>query len=178
MKLRLILSIFIVYLFGFTTFALAEDPDSDFQPVGFTNPEDVKDKNKVLYGVNSKDLAKVLALTPLKHDETKDEWGDPQYLIEIGNREVILWTYGCDKGKCDDIRLSTFWKIGGNGPNLQKINQWNNEQRWTKAYMDTDNDAVLEFDMDVRDGVTYDSLLNFFEIYSSHVYKFSEYMGY
>lgn len=132
--------------------------------------------SSVFYGLNSDDISKILKLTPLAFDETQDEWGDPQFLIEVGNKEVILWTYGCEDKKCDDLRLYTFWKIGGNGPNLKKLNTWNNEQRWTKAYMDGDNDAVLEFDLDVRDGITAETLLNFFEIYSAHVYKFTDYM--
>lgn len=134
--------------------------------------------SNIYYGVSSSDLTTLLKRTPLDFIVERDEWNDPKILIKMGDRKVALWTHECKKQRCEDLRLTTYWKIGGKGPNLKKINEWNSQNRWTKAFMDKDNDAVLESDLDVRDGVSDFTLLNFIEIFSNHVQKFEKFMNY
>lgn len=132
---------------------------------------------KIYYGLSSKEIKGILENTPLKFDQTQDDWGDPQFMIEAAGKEIIMFTYKCKSGKCEDLRLYTYWRTGGKAPDLRLMNKWNIEQRWTKSYIDKDNDIVLEVDLDIKDGITKQALLNMIEIYSNHVYKFSQYIG-
>lgn len=131
----------------------------------------------VFYGLTATQIQDILKTTPLRFDQTEDDWGDPQFMIEIAGKEIILFTYKCKTGKCQDLRLYTYWRTGGKTPDYKILNKWNIEQRWTKSYVDSDNDIVLEVDIDIKDGITEQAILNMIEIYSNHVLKFSDYIG-
>jgi len=44
---------------------------------------------------------------------------------------------------------------------LEKVNEWNKSKRYSRSYLDDDNDPVLELDLDLAGGVTRDRILDF-----------------
>jgi hypothetical protein len=58
-------------------------------------------------------------------------------LVRIGSngQNLLLWTYV-------------------QGGSLDKVNQWNKEKRFSRAYLDGDGDANVEWDIDLEGGVT------------------------
>ena len=44
---------------------------------------------------------------------------------------------------------------------LESVNQWNKTHRYSRSYIDDDNDPVLELDLDLAGGVTRDRILDF-----------------
>ena len=44
---------------------------------------------------------------------------------------------------------------------LKKINQWNAEKRFSRAYLDDDDDPVIELDLDLEGGITQERLIDF-----------------
>ena len=41
---------------------------------------------------------------------------------------------------------------------MEKVNQWNNEKRFSRAYLDRDGDANVEWDIDLEGGVTVEAV--------------------
>lgn len=58
-------------------------------------------------------------------------------LVRVGSngQNLLLWTYV-------------------QGGSLDKVNQWNKEKRFSRAYLDGDGDANVEWDIDLEGGVT------------------------
>ncbi len=42
-----------------------------------------------------------------------------------------------------------------------KVNQWNAEKRFSRAYLDDDDDPVIELDLDLEGGITQERLIDF-----------------
>lgn len=50
-------------------------------------------------------------------------------------------------------------------PALPIINEWNRTKRYSRAHVDSDGDAVIESDLDIRGGVTAKTIQNFVKIF-------------
>lgn len=83
----------------------------------------------------------------------KDNQGDPKITGRIDGSKYGIFFYGCSSGaKCDDIQFAAAW--AGKKVSLEDINKWNRDKRFGRAYLDRDNDPVLEMDVNVDHGVT------------------------
>ncbi|MDR2197858.1 MAG: YbjN domain-containing protein [Deltaproteobacteria bacterium] len=71
------------------------------------------------------------------------------FAIQISEKEdsLIVLYYDSDL-KADDV----------------KINKWNKDKAFSKAYLDKEGDAFLELDLDLEGGVTEDNMLSFFKL--------------
>jgi hypothetical protein len=56
--------------------------------------------------------------------------------------------------------------------NPDKLNKWNQEKAFSKAYIDNDGDAFLELDFDFTDGVSEANFLNFLKICQASFWAF------
>lgn len=65
------------------------------------------------------------------------QMADRPVLIRVGSegKNLLLWSYV-------------------QGGSLDKVNQWNKEKRFSRAYLDGDGDANVEWDIDLEGGVT------------------------
>lgn len=52
-------------------------------------------------------------------------------------------------------------KVGTEDQMLRAVNQWNLEKRFSRSYVDRDGDPVLELDLDMHGGVTYERVEDF-----------------
>jgi hypothetical protein len=74
---------------------------------------------------------------------------------DIPAEQLIITFYDCSpEGACEDILLWSWYDIT---PRLQVVNQWNADERWTRAYVDNDQDAVLEMDINATGGIGIDA---------------------
>jgi hypothetical protein len=84
----------------------------------------------------------------------KDSLGDPKITGRIDGQKYSIHFYGCVNGKdCDDIVFYTYW-TGGRNVTLDKINEWNRNTTFGKAYLDTDSDIALEMTVNIDYGVS------------------------
>lgn len=82
-----------------------------------------------------------------------DGAGDPMIRGRIDGVKYGIFLFGCSDGAdCKDIQFMTGWS-GVTVP-IEKINQWNREQRYGKACIDEDGDPRLEFPVNMTYGVT------------------------
>jgi hypothetical protein len=64
-------------------------------------------------------------------------------------------------------------------PSLELINEWNRAQRFGRAYLDTENDPILEMDVDLDDGGLAPLLfIDNVEFWTSVLAKFEGHIGY
>lgn len=81
--------------------------------------------------------------------------------VNDGSTNWLIFFYGCDAtGRCQDIQFAA--NIVADGLSLDRINAWNREQRFVKAYLQSNIDgtpsAVLQFDVLLLAGLGVDQL--------------------
>jgi hypothetical protein len=80
------------------------------------------------------------------------------------DKEVVSWTLGADialmtTDKPNSLNFYTYTK--GGKATLEDANGWNKEYKYSKMYLDKDNDPTLELDLDLTGGVTEDRIIDF-----------------
>ncbi len=98
---------------------------------------------------------------------------------------VSGWKYsmvfhGCTEGKdCKDLLLYAGWDPAkGNETSVEKINEFNRDSRFARAYLDDEKDPVLEMDLVFTGHEMSEAMLKEnLEIWSSVVSRFAKHVG-
>jgi hypothetical protein len=99
---------------------------------------------------------------------------------ENGNRHIVSNTMGtpfnvfvgdCQGERCASIELAAGFSTNGKF-DISQINDWNNNNRWCRAYYDNVNDPWLGMDIDLSPGGTYESLNDQFAAWNDRLAKF------
>jgi hypothetical protein len=96
---------------------------------------------------------------------------DDTYRFEADGLKVVFIN------KKLDVQLYAVWD---EDVSIEHVNQFNQQMRFIRAYLDEDGDPVLEADLDFEGGVTQDSFERFIrlfvqlaESYSEHLHRFA-----
>lgn len=83
-----------------------------------------------------------------------DNEGDPKISSRVSDTKFSVYFYGCqDNMNCSSIMLKAGYDLN-TGISALKINEWNREKRFSKAYIDDEGDPFLELDVNLDfDGV-------------------------
>ena len=99
---------------------------------------------------------------------------------ESGKRHIVSNTMGtpfnvfmgdCSGERCASLNLAAGFSTGGKF-DISQINDWNNNNRWCRAYYDSVNDPWLEMDIDLWPGGTYESLDDQFAAWNTTLGRF------
>jgi hypothetical protein len=103
--------------------------------------------------------------------------GDPQITGKIEGVTYQIYFRNCTDGvDCEDLNFYLgFLDIK---PSFEDINDWNLNKRFSRAYLDQDNDACVEMDLDLVKGVTAEYLDSQFGLWAMVVGQFAEHVGY
>lgn len=103
--------------------------------------------------------------------------GDPQINGKINGISYQIYFQNCTDNKdCEDINFYVgFLDLK---PGLESINEWNISKRFSRAYLDEDQDACVEMDVDLVKGVTPDYLDSQVELWTMIVEQFADHIGY
>ena len=83
--------------------------------------------------------------------EKNSDSGNPQIDGRTDGKPYKLFFYGCkDNANCRSVQ---FWAYWDDEAPLEKLNAWNRSTRYGKVYLDGDNDVVLEFDVNMINGM-------------------------
>ncbi|WP_428629468.1 YbjN domain-containing protein [Sphingopyxis sp.] len=86
--------------------------------------------------------------------ETEDD-GTPFIKSGSSGRDFTVLFLGCDGGvkvgPCKSIEFYTGFTIGKRFP-MERTNEWNAKNRYGRAYVDKDNDPVIEMDLHLDAG--------------------------
>lgn len=85
------------------------------------------------------------------------------YTVEVDSDGDILWRLD---GMTmfilvQDTALQFYSVLPGVESSLETVNEWNRTKRYSRSYLDSDQDPVLELDLDLAGGVTEDRIIDF-----------------
>ena len=113
-----------------------------------------------------------------KMEKTSD--GDPVIRSQSSGSSFSVFFYNCEKGqKCATVQFHAGYNTDiDKGPPLHKINAWNKTNRFGRAYLDDENDPIVEMDVDLDDGGMSRALfIDNLEFWTSIMAKFEEHIG-
>lgn len=108
---------------------------------------------------------------------TSQSNGDPQITGKIEGISYQIYFRNCtDNADCEDLNFYVgFLDLK---PTLEAINDWNFNKRFSRAYLDQDEDACVEMDLDLVKGVTAEYLDAQFGLWAMVVGQFADHVGY
>src|SRR5215469_2891552 len=92
--------------------------------------------------------------------------GNPRILTGMSGYTVAIYLYSCDDAGCGSLEFSKIFTKSAK-MTLSVMNKWNQEKRYVKAYLDTDGDMNLEYDVSFSGGVTSDHLIQAAGVFES-----------
>jgi hypothetical protein len=87
-----------------------------------------------------------------------------------------IYFYGCSAGRCDSIQYAAGWPSSPGS--LARINAWNTEKRYIRAYTTSSGQYWAEYDIDVSPGGTYEQLDHTLTRWRSIIGEYKTYMGF
>ena len=108
----------------------------------------------------------------------KASTGDPMIKGRIEGVSYYLFFRNCaeDHTQCEDLNF--YAGFGDNKQTMEAINAWNRDKRFGKAYLDSDLDAVIEYDVNLEHGVTRENLDSTFQVWSLILKQYADYIGF
>lgn len=80
-------------------------------------------------------------------ESTVDNAGDPKLKVEYYGSDFVLYFYDCtDNADCKSIQFFSGYKTEGS-VRKSKVNDWNSENRFARAYISESGSARIEHDL-------------------------------
>lgn len=102
--------------------------------------------------------------------------GNPRIAGKIKGLPYQVFFMNCAGGKCEDVNF--YAGFTDTKPTMDALNDWNRNKRFGNAYLDSDLDAVIEYDVNLEYGVTRENLGAQFALWSLLLDQFATYIGY
>jgi hypothetical protein len=103
--------------------------------------------------------------------------GDPQINGDINGISYKVFFRNCTENtNCEDLNF--YLGFLDHKPPLEVINDWNSTKRFSRAYLDQDQDACVEMDLDLVAGVSAEYLAAQFSIWDMVLTQFAAHVGY
>jgi hypothetical protein len=104
--------------------------------------------------------------------------GSPRITGKIEGVSYTIYFLNCDEsGKsCEDLNF--YAGFLDNKQTFESINAWNRDRRFGKAYLDSDLDAVIEYDVNLEFGVTQKNFDATFSLWSLLLDRYAIYIGF
>jgi hypothetical protein len=108
-----------------------------------------------------------------------DKVGDPMITSAVSGTTFQIFFYNCNNHvACATVQFHSGYDFDKVLP-LETINGWNQEQRFGRAYLDKENDPILEMDVDLDDGGLSPLLfIDNVEFWGSILGRFEQRIGY
>lgn len=103
--------------------------------------------------------------------------GSPRIAGKIKGVPYYVFFMNCTEGaNCEDLNF--YAGFANIKPTLDAINAWNRDKRFGNAYLDSDLDAAIEYDLNLEYGVSRDNLDAAFGVWSVILEEYIAYVGY
>jgi len=108
-----------------------------------------------------------------------DKVGDPMITSGVNGTTFQIFFYNCtDHKACATVQFHSGYDLQ-TSPSLDQINEWNRGQRFGRAYLDKENDPILEMDVDLDDGGVAPLLfIDNIEFWASILSNFEKHIGF
>ncbi len=112
-----------------------------------------------------------LATKGIKATLGQDSSGDPKLSYRTADKGVEIIFYGCKSGACSSLQIYAGF-VTTKKLTLAEINSWNEDTRYTNAYLDSDSDPFLESDLDLSAGMTTAAVAQWAASFNDNLAKF------
>jgi hypothetical protein len=132
-----------------------------------------------LNSVNTDVMGEILDEEGYSYTVDTDGAGDPKLIVEpgeLGAKSVEVEYYNCtgrSTQNCEDFLMKAVFKPT-KGATLKVLNNFNRENRWVRVYLDDDNSAVVEMDINADGGLGKASLKILVGLFFSVTTDFAE----
>ncbi len=121
--------------------------------------------------INASDALDVaVAVRELGYKATleKDTIGDPMITSKASGLNFVILFYGCTEHRnCQSLQFSSSFTLN-DGTTASAMNKWNNANRYGRAYMTDDGDAVIRYEFNMTGaGISHDVFKDNFDIWES-----------
>ncbi len=108
-----------------------------------------------------------------------DKVGDPMITSGVSGTTFQIFFYNCTNHKnCATVQFHSGYDLS-EPVALERINEWNRSQRFGRAFLDKENDPILEMDVDLDDGGIPPLLfIDNIEFWTSILGNFERHIGY
>lgn len=130
----------------------------------------IQDKDKTL---SSAEIKKVLDESKVKYETETDEDEKSVYILEQDDFRIILFQYGGEGDVASSVQLRATFE-SETKPDADKLNTWNAERRYTKAYSDEEKNLILEQDLDLAATASAPALKKFIKDFMAEVPEFAK----
>lgn len=105
-----------------------------------------------------------------------DSVGDPKLKIRYYGTSFSIYFYGCsDNTNCQAIQFFSGYKT--EGVSLAKVNEWNSDFRYARAYLSDVDSVRIEYDVFTgRDGVSERDFADVFDLWLGSVEDFEKHI--
>lgn len=121
---------------------------------------DAPDAQAILFKAEPDLLEQVLAAMDIPFEKIDDL----VWRLELGDYPALLLS--------DNVDIQLYAGFAGVHPSLQRINLWNMERRFSRAYLDDDLEPCLEADLDFEGGITVGAIKQFITLFAKSVEQF------
>lgn len=131
-------------------------------------------KDTLFGDVGSEEIEQLLTELGLSFQIGTDAYGDPLWTVVFEGIQFVLYVDDAvddAPGRYRYLQLYAGWLTGGAVP-CEVINDWNRLRRGSRAYIDDAGDAVLEADLYLQGGVTWEAMRQFVERFEEAVASF------
>jgi hypothetical protein len=127
-------------------------------------------------GMTGAEVAKWLQNAGYKAELSTDKGGDPLIKTAAQGVNFTVYFYDCtEKPRCKAIQFSAGFDL--KVPlTAAKINEWNRNNRYLKAYIDDEGDPHVEYDVNVNAGRTKAGLDDDFAVWTSMIDDFTKFI--
>lgn len=108
-----------------------------------------------------------------------DKMGDPMITSGVGGTTFQVFFYNCTNNKdCATVQFHSGYDLK-TPVSLDKLNEWNRTKRFGRAFLDAENDPILQMDVDLDDGGMSQALfIDNIQFWSSILGEFEKHIGY
>lgn len=119
---------------------------------------------ELIYEADNELLERVLTEMGIEFEKIDDfVWS-----FELGDYSVVLLS--------DTVDIQLYMGMAGAAASLQRINLWNMEHRFSRAYLDDDLDPCIEADLDFEGGVSVGSIKQFIRLFEDAIAAFDRHL--
>lgn len=128
-------------------------------------------------GVTASEVAKALQDKGYRAEVTTGSDGDPLIKSAADGTNFRILFYSCSKAqRCASIQFVAAFDLD-DGMKLSKINSWNQNKRFGRAYLDDDMDPFVEMDVDFEHGATSEAIANNIDTWAAVLPAFKSYIN-
>lgn len=113
-------------------------------------------------------------MTARVHTEKSTQDG-PILSTSIDDTATDIYLYDCTANRCRALQYATGWDDAARTP--EKINSWNADHRYIRAYQANQTNLWAEYDVDIAPGGTYEQLDGSLTRYRASTKAFMTFFG-